>query len=202
MVSPPLCAHERGWAERRKPTAVSSGTRRSSGAHCVPEDALRMSGPEGEQGKEDGPVAQEPISTAGKCNTIYKGFAGCLISLGDSMAQSVRQQRDEEEEEGGQEARELDTICRSWDEFHACASGVLSRCPEEAAAIWESLRQESRKIQFQGNLQELCSARGRLASSQGSPPAETNQATLRGSAHHGHPGILPLLALLLLGAWA
>lgn len=57
-------------------------------------------------------VAQEPISTAGKCNTIYKGFAGCLISLGDSMAQSVRQQRDEEEEEGGQEARELDTICR------------------------------------------------------------------------------------------
>ncbi|XP_048814261.1 neuritin-like protein isoform X1 [Lagopus muta] len=147
-------------------------------------------------------VAQEPISTAGKCNTIYKGFAGCLISLGDSMAQSVRQQRDEEEEEGGQEAQELDTICRSWDEFHACASGVLSRCPEEAAAIWESLRQESRKIQFQGNLQELCSARGRLASSQGSPPAETNQATLRGSARHGHPGILPLLALLLLGVWA
>uniref|UniRef100_A0A669QXG4 Neuritin 1 like n=1 Tax=Phasianus colchicus TaxID=9054 RepID=A0A669QXG4_PHACC len=131
-------------------------------------------------------VAQEPISTAGKCNTIYKGFAGCLISLGDSM-----------------EAQELDTICRSWDEFHACASGVLSRCPEEAAAIWESLRQESRKIQFQGNLQELCSARGRLASAQGSPPAETNQATLRGSAPYSHPSILPLLALLLLlGAWA
>ncbi|XP_031471128.1 neuritin-like protein [Phasianus colchicus] len=148
-------------------------------------------------------VAQEPISTAGKCNTIYKGFAGCLISLGDSMAQSVRQQRDEEEEDGGQEAQELDTICRSWDEFHACASGVLSRCPEEAAAIWESLRQESRKIQFQGNLQELCSARGRLASAQGSPPAETNQATLRGSAPYSHPSILPLLALLLLlGAWA
>uniref|UniRef100_A0A8C2TKY4 Neuritin 1 like n=1 Tax=Coturnix japonica TaxID=93934 RepID=A0A8C2TKY4_COTJA len=117
--------------------------------------------------------------TAGKCNTIYKGFAGCLISLGDSMAQSVR----------------------SWDEFHACASGVLSRCPEEAAAIWESLRQESRKIQFQGNLQELCSTRGRLASAQGSPPAETNQATLRGSAPPRHPTILPLLALVLLGAW-
>ncbi|NXG69630.1 NRN1L protein, partial [Uria aalge] len=52
---------------------------------------------------------------------------------------------------------------RSWDDFHACANEVLSSCPEEAAAIWESLRQESRKIQFQGNLQELCSARGRLA---------------------------------------
>ncbi|NXE56636.1 NRN1L protein, partial [Casuarius casuarius] len=52
---------------------------------------------------------------------------------------------------------------RSWDDFHACASGVLSSCPEEAAAIWESLREESRKIQFQGNLHELCSTRARLA---------------------------------------
>ncbi|XP_035193123.1 neuritin-like protein [Oxyura jamaicensis] len=141
-------------------------------------------------------ATQEPVSMAGKCDTIYKGFAGCLISLGDSMAQSVRQQQ----QEGGQEAQELDTICKSWDDFHACASGVLSSCPEEAAAIWESLRQESRKIQFQGNLQELCSARGRLASSRGSPPAETNQATLRGSAVLRRPGLLPLLALVLLVA--
>uniref|UniRef100_A0A8C0APQ4 Neuritin 1 like n=1 Tax=Buteo japonicus TaxID=224669 RepID=A0A8C0APQ4_9AVES len=93
-------------------------------------------------------TSQEPVSMAGKCDTIYKGFAGCLLSLGDSMAQSVR---------------------RSWDDFHACATEVLSNCPEEAAAIWESLRQESRKIQFQGNLQELCSARGRVASAHGSP---------------------------------
>lgn len=47
---------------------------------------------------------------AGKCDTIYKGFAGCLISLGDSMAQSVRQQQ--QQEEGTQEAQELDTICK------------------------------------------------------------------------------------------
>uniref|UniRef100_A0A8C8ADX8 Neuritin 1 like n=1 Tax=Otus sunia TaxID=257818 RepID=A0A8C8ADX8_9STRI len=127
-----------------------------------------------EQSRE---LGQEPVSMAGKCDTIYKGFAGCLLSLGDSMAQSVRQ---------------------SWDEFHACASEVLSSCPEEAAAIWESLRQESRKIQFQGNLQELCSARGRLASAHGSPPAETNQATLRGSAPRPSPGLLALLALGLL----
>lgn len=87
---------------------------------------------------------------------------------------------------------------RSWDDFHACASEVLSSCPEEAAAIWESLRQESRKIQFQGNLQELCSARGRLASARGSPAAETNQATLRGSATPLRPRLLALLALPLL----
>ncbi|RMC09205.1 hypothetical protein DUI87_14213 [Hirundo rustica rustica] len=140
-------------------------------------------------------ASQEPVSMAGQCDTIYKGFAGCLISLGDSMAQSVRQQQ---QEEGGEEEQELDTICKSWDDFHTCASEVLSRCPVEAATIWESLRQESRKIQFQGNLQELCSARGRLASAQGSPAAETNQATLRGSATPLHPRLLALLALPLL----
>ncbi|NXT35244.1 NRN1L protein, partial [Pelecanoides urinatrix] len=52
---------------------------------------------------------------------------------------------------------------RAWDDFHACVSKMLSSCPKEAAAIWELMRQESRKIQFQGNLQELCSARERLA---------------------------------------
>ncbi|XP_027572024.1 neuritin-like protein [Pipra filicauda] len=141
-------------------------------------------------------ASQEPVSMAGQCDTIYKGFAGCLISLGDSMAQSVRQQQ----EEDGEEAQELDTICKSWDDFHTCASEVLSKCPVEASAIWESLRQESRKIQFQGNLQELCSSRGRLASARGSPAAETNQATLRGSATPLHPRVLALLALPLLVA--
>lgn len=53
-------------------------------------------------------TSQEPVSMAGKCDTIYKGFAGCLLSLGDSMAQSVRRQR----EEGSEEAQELDTICK------------------------------------------------------------------------------------------
>ncbi|OPJ78047.1 neuritin-like protein [Patagioenas fasciata] len=139
-------------------------------------------------------ASQEPVSMAWQCDTIYKGFASCLISLGDSMAESVGQQR----EEGGEEAQELDTICKSWDDFHACATEVLSNCPEEAATIWESLRQESRKIQFQGNLQELCSARGRLASARGSPAAETNQATLRGSAAPPRPRLLALLALPLL----
>ncbi|KAM3665134.1 neuritin-like protein isoform X1 [Ammospiza nelsoni] len=141
-------------------------------------------------------ASQEPVSMAGQCDTIYKGFAECLLSLGESMAQSVRQQQ---QEEGGDEAQELDAICKSWDDFHTCASEVLSRCPVEAATVWESLRQESRKIQFQGNLQELCSARGRLASAQSSPASETNQATLRGSAAalHPHPLALPALPALL-----
>lgn len=54
-------------------------------------------------------LSEEPLSMAGrKCNTIYKGFADCLISLGDSMTQSVQQQQDESSEE----LQELETICK------------------------------------------------------------------------------------------
>ncbi|CAM4541511.1 neuritin-like protein [Lepidochelys kempii] len=137
-------------------------------------------------------VAEDPVSTAGRrCDAIYKGFAECLISLGDSMAQSVQKQQ--------QDRQELDTICRSWDDFHTCASGVLSSCPDEAAAIWESLRQESRKIQFQGNLHDLCSARARPPGSvRGSAGDETNKETLRGSAWLPQPSLLAVLLLLVL----
>uniref|UniRef100_A0A670ZTY1 Neuritin 1 like n=1 Tax=Pseudonaja textilis TaxID=8673 RepID=A0A670ZTY1_PSETE len=127
----------------------------------------------------------QPVNAAGwKCNTIYKGFAECLVSLGDSMDQD-----------------ELNTICRSWDDFHACASKVLSNCPEEAANIWESLRQESRKIQFQGNLHDLCSSRAQLA---GDGKAfrvdETNQETLRGAAPLLWPSLMGRLTLVALVA--
>lgn len=47
--------------------------------------------------------------------------------------------------------------CRYWDEFHACALTALWECQKEAAAIWEVLRRESRKIKFQGSLFDLCS---------------------------------------------
>ncbi|KAM9122172.1 neuritin-like protein [Pangshura tecta] len=141
-------------------------------------------------------VAEDPVSTAGRsCDTIYKGFAECLISLGDSMARSVQDQQ----QDRGQDGEELDTICRSWDDFHTCANRVLSRCPDEAAAIWESLRQESRKIQFQGNLHDLCSARARPPGSvRGSAADETNKETLRGSARLPQPSLLAALPLLVL----
>lgn len=54
-------------------------------------------------------LSEESVNVANrKCNTIYKGFAECLISLGDSMAQNVQQQQDD----SSQELQELDTICR------------------------------------------------------------------------------------------
>uniref|UniRef100_A0A6I8NYI9 Neuritin 1 like n=1 Tax=Ornithorhynchus anatinus TaxID=9258 RepID=A0A6I8NYI9_ORNAN len=183
-----------------------------------------------------------PGTTAGRsrCDTIYKGFAECLISLGDSMAQG-------DQPEGLSPTQpELDAICRwelslslfsllhllpilaclsptalplllclcypgpacsslsphsSWDNFHACAIGVLASCPEEAAAIWESLRQESRKVQYQGNLHDLCSARAQLPSSvRGVAGDETNQETLRAMASTSSPASILLAAALAL-AW-
>ncbi|KAM6223533.1 neuritin-like protein [Rhynchocyon petersi] len=100
----------------------------------------------------------------GRCDTIYQGFAECLIRLGDSMGR----------------AGELETICRSWNDFHACATRVLSGCPEEAAAVWESLQQEARKAPHPDNLHTLCGASVRVWE-QGAGP-ETNQETLRATA--------------------
>ncbi|KAM4614340.1 neuritin-like protein isoform 2-T2 [Discoglossus pictus] len=143
-------------------------------------------------------LVPSPVNAASrKCDTIYKGFAECLISLGDSMAQNVQQHREEDDME---EIEELDSICKSWDEFHKCASNVLVNCPEEAAAIWESLRQESRKIQYQGNLHDLCSAR-KANSMRGFDTGETNKETLRGSANLVRLGLLPGLLVLSL-QWA
>lgn len=52
----------------------------------------------------------QPANAAGwKCNTIYKGFAECLVSLGDSMAQNVQKDL---EDDTIQDQEELNTICR------------------------------------------------------------------------------------------
>ncbi|XP_035272910.1 neuritin 1-like a isoform X1 [Anguilla anguilla] len=139
-----------------------------------------------------------PAMTAStrKCGSIYRGFAQCLLALGDSMSNSV--QREES-------PQEIDSICRSWDEFHTCASAVLAGCPEEAAAVWDSLRQESKKMQFSGNLYDMCANRAQPITTVQSPPTqeETNQESLKGHAHAlgpAHalflPACLSLLALL------
>ncbi|XP_012323600.2 neuritin-like protein isoform X2 [Aotus nancymaae] len=99
-----------------------------------------------------------------RCDTIYQGFAECLVRLGDGMGR------------GG----ELETICRSWNDFHACASQILSGCPEEAAAVWESLQQEARRAPHPNNLHTLCGAPVRVQDR--GTGSETNQETLRATA--------------------
>uniref|UniRef100_A0A3P9BUT3 Neuritin 1 like n=1 Tax=Maylandia zebra TaxID=106582 RepID=A0A3P9BUT3_9CICH len=134
--------------------------------------------------------------SARRCHSIYKGFAQCLMALGDSLTDSARKEED---------THEIHSICRSWDEFHDCANVAMAGCPEEAAAVWESLRQESKKMQFSGNLYDMCSNRNThpaaSVSPNGSPnQEEINQESLRGRAYHvaGCLHYLLLLSPLLL----
>ncbi|XP_075998115.1 neuritin 1-like a [Genypterus blacodes] len=147
-------------------------------------------------------LSPSPISSASprRCHFIYKGFAQCLMALGDSLTDNARKNED---------THEIHSICRSWDEFHDCANVAMAGCPNEAAAVWESLRQESKKMQFSGNLYDMCSDRdGHAAptgSARGSPDQqEINKESLRGNVDHlaGSPNYLMLfLSLLLLCLW-
>ncbi|XP_012736420.2 neuritin 1-like b [Fundulus heteroclitus] len=132
------------------------------------------------------------------CGTIYKSFAQCLLSLGDSLVETQKDQN----------TQDIDSICRSWNAFHVCASSALAGCPGEAAAIWESLRQESRKTQFSGNLYDMCASRTTLPPST-PPPApqssatsdQMNKETLKGQTHRPSPAsisvLLPVCSMLL-----
>ncbi|XP_053282335.1 neuritin 1-like a [Pleuronectes platessa] len=140
-------------------------------------------------------------ASARRCHSIYKGFAQCLMSLGDSLTDSARKDED---------THEIHSICRSWDDFHDCANMAMAGCPEEAAAVWESLRQESKKMQFSGNLYDMCSDRNSYAvssaSSRGSShQEEINQESLRAGgeqlAERRHLLLVLLAPLLLLLFW-
>ncbi|KAL6113154.1 nrn1l [Pungitius sinensis] len=131
------------------------------------------------------------------CGSIYKSFAQCLLTLGDSL---VDTQKD-------QSTQDIDSICRSWNSFHVCANSALAGCPGEAAAVWESLRQESRKTQFSGNLYDMCARHTTLPASTvpapQRPPAsdQTNQDKLKGQTNKHSPTfstlLIPTLLLLL-----
>ncbi|XP_029950760.1 neuritin 1-like b [Salarias fasciatus] len=131
------------------------------------------------------------------CGSIYKSFAQCLLTLGDSLVETQKDQN----------TQDIDAICRSWNAFHVCANSALAGCPGEAAAVWESLRQESRKAQFSGNLYDMCASRTTLPPSTvpvpPSPPTsdQTNQETLKGRTHKERPTfatvLLPVFSLLL-----
>lgn len=96
---------------------------------------------------------------------------------------------------------------RSWNAFHVCASSALKGCPGDAAAVWESLRQESRKAQFSGNLYDMCASRTTLPPAtvpapQSPPPSDqANQETLKGQTCKHSPSLatmlLPICSTLL-----
>ncbi|XP_040890595.1 neuritin-like [Toxotes jaculatrix] len=83
-----------------------------------------------------------------KCENIYKDFSDCVLELGDSM---------DNYQENVTSERGVAAVCSHWEAFHTCALTALSDCQEEVSSIWETLRQDSRKMRFQGSLFDLCS---------------------------------------------
>ncbi|XP_054472090.1 neuritin-B-like [Anoplopoma fimbria] len=83
-----------------------------------------------------------------KCENIYKDFSDCVLELGQSM---------DNYQENVTSERGVDAVCSHWEDFHTCALRALSDCKEEVSSIWENLKRDSMKMQFQGSLFDLCS---------------------------------------------
>uniref|UniRef100_A0A3B5MLS3 Uncharacterized protein n=1 Tax=Xiphophorus couchianus TaxID=32473 RepID=A0A3B5MLS3_9TELE len=85
------------------------------------------------------------------CENVYRDFSECVLELGESM---------DNYQENLPRVQFL-TILRfahsHWEAFHTCALTALSDCQQEVSSIWETLKQDSRKIRFQGSLFDLCS---------------------------------------------
>ncbi|XP_061689767.1 neuritin-like [Syngnathoides biaculeatus] len=83
-----------------------------------------------------------------KCEHVYKDFSKCVLELGESM---------DNYQENVTSERGVEAVCSHWEAFHTCALTALSDCQQEVSSIWETLRQDSRKMRFQGSLFDLCS---------------------------------------------
>ncbi|XP_069073488.1 neuritin [Pleurodeles waltl] len=121
----------------------------------------------------------QAVRAAGKCDAVFKGFSDCLLTLGDKMANYPQDLDDD---------RNLKTICSYWNDFHACTITALTDCQEGAKDIWEKLKRESKNLDFQGSLFELCGGSNGSGSS---------------LPHVPMPALLPLLlaALSALVTW-
>ncbi|KAM9460544.1 neuritin 1-like b [Clarias gariepinus] len=124
------------------------------------------------------------------CVSVYRGFAQCLVTLGDEVTSQTDINHN------------IDSMCRSWDAFERCVSGVLSKChSENTAELWESLKAESRRTQLSGNLHAMC-YRSTWTSPLTLPTTEqTNQESLKGkgvSSDHTNSVCLVLACMLYL----
>ncbi|NXM96369.1 NRN1 protein, partial [Sylvia borin] len=80
----------------------------------------------------------QAVRAAGRCDAVFRGFSDCLLRLGDNMANYP------------QDRKRISSLpIEPWSWIRG-----LSRCP--AADLWEKLRRESKNLDFQGSLFELC----------------------------------------------
>ncbi|XP_074060958.1 neuritin [Macrotis lagotis] len=89
----------------------------------------------------------QSVRAAGKCDAVFKGFSDCLLKLGDSMANYPQ---------GLDDKTNIKTVCAYWEDFHSCTVTALTDCQEGAKEMWDKLRKESKNLNIQGSLFELC----------------------------------------------
>ncbi|KAK7916064.1 hypothetical protein WMY93_011825 [Mugilogobius chulae] len=82
-----------------------------------------------------------------RCESAYKGFSDCVLALGQSL---------DNNQENVTSERGVAAVCDHWEDFHSCALKALANCTGEVRLIWETLRQDSKKMPFQGSLFDLC----------------------------------------------
>nr|XP_056710676.1 neuritin [Euleptes europaea] len=89
----------------------------------------------------------QAVRAAGKCDAVFKGFSNCVLKMGNNIA-GYQQELDDK--------RNLETICKYWDDFHACTLTALTDCQEGVTDVWEKLKEKSKKLDYEGNLFVLC----------------------------------------------
>ncbi|XP_061442523.1 neuritin [Rhineura floridana] len=90
----------------------------------------------------------QAVRAAGKCDAVFKGFSECVATMGRNIANYPQDLDDK---------RNLETICRYWDDFHACTLTALTDCHQEGLTeVWEKLKEKSKKLDYEGNLFVLC----------------------------------------------
>ncbi|XP_077209235.1 neuritin [Paroedura picta] len=89
----------------------------------------------------------QAVRAAGKCDAVFEGFSNCVLKMGNNIA-GYQQDLDDK--------RNLETICRYWDDFHACTLTALTDCQDGVADVWEKLKEKSKKLDYEGNLFVLC----------------------------------------------
>ncbi|XP_026570838.1 neuritin [Pseudonaja textilis] len=98
----------------------------------------------------------QAVKEASKCDAVFKGFSDCVVKMGQNIANYPQDLDDK---------KNLETICRYWDDFHSCTATALLDCHEGLTDVWEKLKEKSKKLDYEGNLFVLCSKTNRAASS-------------------------------------
>ncbi|KAK3513940.1 hypothetical protein QTP70_032804, partial [Hemibagrus guttatus] len=88
------------------------------------------------------------VSSTGACESVFKGFSDCLLSLGENMVNYPQDLDDLEN---------LHTVCSYWSDFLSCTSAAVADCQDEAVELWEKLKIPAGNLNYRGSLFELCS---------------------------------------------